>query len=456
MSRHILIVDTVSTNRIALSAKLKKAHYKVHCTHNISQFAQSNLTNFWDAVILCTDDAHDLIDLPQITHLERTPLLVMSDNTSALFRVSLLQSGADDIVPKSTHTDFLLARLRGLIRMRHANFELRVREDTNRALGFHEKTSHFQPVTSLGLIVNDSGNISGFKTTLRSLPDIHCTLLSEKDVFDLSDQLNALDCFVIMGDTAHKETHNNLLLDLRANSDFRHAAIFYATGAEEAGTAALALNFGANDVLFDHFTKPEILERINRQVLLKKTNERLRKTIMTGLDAAVKDSLTGLHNRRFAITHLKHQFEEALKSGNELSIIMIDLDHFKSINDTFGHAAGDEILKKVAGLLKTGIRASDLVARVGGEEFVIILPDTAQSTAIKMARRLCFAIRNEPPHAIPRKITASFGVSSLQNKANPLLRLSECESLLNQADIALYAAKENGRNRVSEYCETAA
>lgn len=87
----------------------------------------------------------------------------MSDNTSALFRVSLLQSGADDIVPKSIHTDFLLARLRGLIRMRHANFELRVREDTNRALGFHEKTSHFQPVTSLGLIVNDAGNISGLK-----------------------------------------------------------------------------------------------------------------------------------------------------------------------------------------------------------------------------------------------------------------------------------------------------
>ena len=85
-------------------------------------------------------------------------------------------------------------------------------------------------------------------------------------------------------------------------------------------------------------------------MLLKKTNERLRKTIMTGLDAAVKDSLTGLHNRRFAITHLKHQFEEALKSGNELPIIMIDLDHFKSINDTFGHAAGDEVLKKVAGL----------------------------------------------------------------------------------------------------------
>ena len=135
---------------------------------------------------------------------------------------------------------------------------------------------------------------------------------------------------------------------------------------------------------------------------------------------------------------------------------MIDLDHFKSINDTFGHAAGDEVLKKVAGLLKTGIRASDLDARMGGEEFVIILPDTAQSTAIKMASQLCFAIRNEPPHAIPRKITASFGVSSLQNKANPLLRLSECESLLNQADIALYAAKENGRNRVSESCETAA
>ena len=159
---------------------------------------------------------------------------------------------------------------------------------------------------------------------------------------------------------------------------------------------------GANDILFDQYDRSEIIQRLSRQIDQTEIDKRLRATMRAGLDAAVKDPLTGLYNRRYAITHLRHQFEKALLNGNDLSIVMIDLDHFKRINDAFGHAVGDMVLCAVGDILKSALRASDLLVRLGGEEFVVILPDTHHKAAIQIAQRLCRLIENIHLEAMPR------------------------------------------------------
>ena len=212
----------------------------------------------------------------------------------------------------------------------------------------------------------------------------------------------------------------------------------------------------ADDILFDQYDRSEIIQRLSLQIDQTEIDNRLRATMRAGLDAAVKDPLTGLYNRRYAITHLRHQFEKALLNGNDLSIVMIDLDHFKRINDAFGHAVGDMVLCAVGDILKSALRASDLLARLGGEEFVVILPDTHQKAAIQIAQRLCRLIENIHLEAIPNRVTASIGVSALAKQDDYFSQSDAYENLLMRADKALYAAKRGGRNQVSEYSETAA
>jgi len=212
-----------------------------------------------------------------------------------------------------------------------------------------------------------------------------------------------------------------------------------------------ALDLGANDVLFDSYGTEEISFRIAAQIQHKKTNDRLRATLQAGLNAAVTDSLTGLYNRRYALTHLSHLFDKSLRSGTELSLIMVDLDLFKRVNDHYGHAAGDAVLCAVAKTLKGAIRASDLLARLGGEEFVVILPDTPADKAQGLAQRLCGLIRNLRVEAAPRQITASIGLSAI-GPDRPSTGLNpRFENLLQEADKALYAAKSRGRDQVSYF-----
>ena len=212
-----------------------------------------------------------------------------------------------------------------------------------------------------------------------------------------------------------------------------------------------ALDLGANDVLFDSYGTEEISFCIAAQIQHKKTNDRLRATLQAGLNAAVTDSLTGLYNRRYALTHLSHLFDKSLRSGTELSLIMVDLDLFKRVNDHYGHAAGDAVLCAVAKTLKGAIRASDLLARLGGEEFVVILPDTPADKAQGLAQRLCRLIRNLRVEAAPRQITASIGLSAI-GPDRPSTGLNpRFENLLQEADKALYAAKSRGRDQVSYF-----
>ena len=157
---------------------------------------------------------------------------------------------------------------------------------------------------------------------------------------------------------------------------------------------------------------------------------------------AATDPLTGLPNRRAVQDALKRMSAHAMRSGQPLAAIGLDLDRFKDINDRFGHEAGDTVLAHVGALLSTSVRASDVVGRLGGEEFVILAPDTDAAGAATLAENLRAALQREGVPGVEREVTASFGVAILPDHAQT------GEALLRLADRAQYAAKAGGRNRV--------
>jgi diguanylate cyclase (GGDEF)-like protein len=160
----------------------------------------------------------------------------------------------------------------------------------------------------------------------------------------------------------------------------------------------------------------------------------------------ITDSLLGIFNRRYLEQRLKEESARSQRYKIPLSILMMDIDHFKQINDKFGHASGDSVLSRIGQILQTQVRKSDLAARYGGEEIMILLPNTEEKEAVNMAERIRQAIEktsfnNIKSHSEPINCTVSFGVTSFKNNYNST-------DLLHNVDFALYQAKKDGRNRV--------
>ncbi len=186
----------------------------------------------------------------------------------------------------------------------------------------------------------------------------------------------------------------------------------------------------------------DITEAKLHEQLLEQYQSQLEAALARVEEQSVTDSLTGLRNRRALTQRLGEEFERAARHGAPLSLLMLDVDKFKSFNDTFGHPAGDDLLQEIARLLAEMARTSDFLARYGGEEFVVILPNTASEGAFILAQRFRHAICAAPwPQ---RAITISIGVASL----GP--RIQDAKTLLQEADKALYEAKTDGRNRVAQ------
>jgi diguanylate cyclase (GGDEF)-like protein len=166
----------------------------------------------------------------------------------------------------------------------------------------------------------------------------------------------------------------------------------------------------------------------------------LAQALKTLREEAIRDPLTNLYNRRFLHDYLSRELARAKREGIRVAVIMIDLDHFKRVNDTAGHGAGDEVLVQLAALLKRHIRGSDIACRLGGEEFTLVLPNATLQSARSRADAICQAVREES--VLLMGVTASLGVATFPESA------AEADALLHAADLALYQAKARGRNQV--------
>jgi two-component system cell cycle response regulator len=187
---------------------------------------------------------------------------------------------------------------------------------------------------------------------------------------------------------------------------------------------------------------------VRTQIRRKRYADRLRDNVQLSLEMAITDQLTGLHNRHYLEQHLGTLVDQATKRSRPLSLLIIDIDHFKAINDTYGHLAGDEVLVGFANRIRSAVRGIDLASRFGGEEFVVVMPDSNEDVAYRVGERLRGLISAQPfsigeGHE-PISVTASIGVGSIEGPED------SPTDLLARADAALYQAKRNGRNRVSK------
>src|SRR5436189_269359 len=218
--------------------------------------------------------------------------------------------------------------------------------------------------------------------------------------------------------------------------------------AEERALPRLAkgLDLGANDYLVRPVDRNELLARARTQIRRKRLQDRLGENYRRSLSLALTDDLTGLYNRRYVFAHLSELIARLAEGGSNTAVMIFDIDHFKRVNDRYGHPAGDDVLRELAVRAQRNVRSVDLVGRLGGEEFVVVMPETNLSGAAVVADRLRLAVC-EQPFNLPANgelvpVTISIGVAITATGEDTL------EGLLKRADEALYAAKNGGRNRV--------
>ena len=471
MSGRILLVDTIATNRIVLRVKLLAAHYLVHPCASLAEARAAIASEHPDLIVIDFDGpeggaADFCMALRADPETAVIPILATGIFADAQARTSALRAGADDILVKPVNDTLLQARIRSLLRGSAADSELRLREDTQRALGFAEDAPQFAAMGRVAMVTTGQGALS---PTLRAVMDrlpAHCQAVEAGQVLGPSGVMPAPDLFIIDGASRGETGEPNanevlrLVADLHSRSGSRHAAQLVFLMETAADTAAMALDLGANDLASDRAGVDELDLRIRRLLRRKLQADRLRDSVRYGLQAAVTDSLTGLYNRRYALPHLAKMAEHAHRNGSDFAVMVLDIDHFKSINDAHGHAVGDRVLTEVAQRLRDNLRAVDLIARIGGEEFLVAMPDTSAEQARGAAERLRRRIEDEAFDASPVAthcgianraagrigVTLSIGVAM----GGPLDPANEdIGALFNRADAALYAAKSAGRNMVT-------
>lgn len=409
------------------------------------------------------------------------PVIVTTRGEDAMTRLALFAAGADEVLIKPFDDRFLMARIRSLLRARDEMAELRLRESTSRVLGFAEGPSAFQPKGQVVLLTPDPASGAKLRRALTGhLSDAIAVMAPDALLSGRGGQA-APDVIVVdaSGGRAGRETMA-LLPELRARAESRHAAIIVLSEAG-AGTAraprpaappqrggakgspfasaVLALDLGANDIAEAEADPAELALRIQKQMRWKLGRDRLRQTVADGLNAAVTDPLTGLFNRRYAMHHLARIVDASREGGRAYAVLLIDLDHFKAVNDTHGHASGDAVLVAVAERLRENLRGKDLVARIGGEEFLVAMPDTGLDEARIAAERLC-GIMRDCPIALPGGgdpiiVTTSIGLAmggsgaGAGSEAQDGGADAEASHVMDLADRALYGAKSDGRAQVT-------
>jgi two-component system cell cycle response regulator len=450
----ILVVDDISTNRIVLKVKLAAARYEVHQAATGAEALRFARTERPDLILLD-------VQLPDLSGIKVCEALKSDPRTCAIpvvmvtafrdqsVRLRALGAGAEEVFWKPLDETVLLARLRSLLRARETDAELTLRDTTYRALGFAEASGGFQMPATIALVAGDTATARRWKRDLAPYVDNALIVVENDAALNDAPGTRTPDVFVVAADLAATGDGLRLLSELRSRPTTRYSAVCIVLGRDTHDTAAMALDLGASDLIEADADPRETALRLHTQVERKQQADRLRASVADGLRLAMTDPLTGLHNRRYALPHLARIAARAVESGRQFAIMVLDLDHFKSVNDTHGHAAGDAVLVEVAARLRTNLRAVDLIARIGGEEFLVALPDTTLDASRITAERLRRKIQEQPvdlPNGTRVSVTTSIGLAMGGGTDRTVGAVAE---LVAQADTALMGAKADGRNLVT-------
>ncbi|TBC93800.1 PleD family two-component system response regulator [Rhizobium leguminosarum] len=452
MTARILVVDDIPANVKLLEARLLAEYFDV-----------MTAADGYTALAICERNQVDLILLdimmPGIDGFEVCERLKASQKTAHIpvvmvtaldqptDRVRGLKAGADDFLTKPVNDLQLISRVKSLLRLKTLSDELRIRADTAHTMGINDLTRAGEgraDETAQVLLVD--GRANSQERIIKALKPV-------ADVLALSDPQAALfeaaeSAFDLVIVNANFDDYDPLRLcsQLRSLERTRFLPILIITEQGADDMVVRALDLGVNDYIIRPVDPNELVARSLTQIRRKRYNDRLRASVKQTIELAVTDPLTGLYNRRYLDNHLNVLFNRSMARGRPLSVLITDIDRFKHVNDTYGHDGGDEVLREFANRVRSTIRGADLACRYGGEEFVVVMPDTSPEIAAAVAERLRAAIENAPfmlKHAGEAlNVTASFGIASR------IAQVLTPDQLMKQADLALYEAKNTGRNRV--------
>jgi len=458
MPGKVLVVDDVPTNRIVLKAKLAASCYKVLTCSSEEDIVGTARATRARLVILnsetCAERALTACrHLRADARLASVQIIVTGGGTGMrALRMQALEAGADAFLPQPIDEHLLLARIRNLMREREISEELRLRTSTSRALGFAEVPEEFARPARVALVAGTVAAARRWRGSLEGKVPHRLSVIDRDAV--LSRASPALqDLYVISASLQREGDGLQLMSELRARRWSRHASSLIVLPENPGPLAAMALDLGATDIIEEPVDGRELALRIGKLVARKREGDALRRRVRDGLKLAVTDPLTGLYNRRYALSHLARIRDHAAGTGRPFAVMLLDLDRFKRVNDTHGHAAGDTVLRAVARRIASNLRSVDLVARIGGEEFLVAMPDTRVEEAHTAAQRLCRVIGAQPitlpapPGATVRQ-TVSIGVA-MGDGAGADEGEALLEALIDRADRALLASKAQGRNTVT-------
>ncbi|GJD46214.1 Response regulator PleD [Methylobacterium cerastii] len=452
MSARVLIVDDLFPNVKLLETKLALEYFDTVAAMNGP-----------DAIAICEKGLCDIVLLdvmmpgmdgfevcrilknnPLTAHL---PVVMVTALDQPSDRLKGLDAGADDFLTKPIDDTALFSRVRSLVRLKAVTDELRSRALASREFGMGDPLALATAETGLNaslLLVEDrrgsaermAAALGQYHTvTVEADPQaaIHVAAEGNFDLVLVSLDLEGFDGL-------------RLCSQLRSLERTRQVPLIMVAEAHDRARIVRGLDFGVHDYLLRPVDRNELVARVRTQIRRKRFSEVLRSAVQASMEMAVTDGLTGLHNRRYLDNHLAGLFADPRLRERPVAGLILDIDHFKAINDTYGHEAGDEVLRTFADRVRLHTRTIDIVARYGGEEVVILLPDAGLAEAYAIAERIRERIEGTPfqVHRDTRSVavTVSIGVANRRPEdVGP-------GEMLKRADLALYRAKASGRNRV--------
>lgn len=451
MTARILIVDDLLPNVKLLEAKLSREYYEVLTAMSGQEALEIAERDDPDIILL------DVM-MPEMDGFEVCRRLKANENTSHIpivmvtalsdtsDRVQGLEAGADDFLTKPINDISLLTRVKSLLRVKMMLDELRLREQTGLVLGVDAAVDEDSATGAHILVVEDRAIYAN--NIKKALEEIHTVIITD-DVAEAFEEARRGGIDLVVVSLSLREADGlRLCSQLRSLEETRLVPLLTIADdtPEDQERLIKGLDIGVNDYLIRPVDANELRARCRTQVRRKRYQERLRMNYELSMALAVTDSLTGIYNRNYLEAHLENVVARAIDEDRPFSMLLLDLDHFKKINDTHGHAAGDTVLREFSGCIQRVIRSVDMAARFGGEEFIVLMPETSLQVAVNVAERLRLATEElvlpVPDSDKFMKITTSIGVCISEGKGD------SGEQMIRRSDEALYAAKNAGRNQV--------
>ena len=441
----VLIVDDLEQNIKLLKAKLLAEYYNVFTASSGKQALELLQNNQIDIVLLDVmmpgmDGFQTCRHIKNNTTTTHIPVVMVTALTDIESRVQGLEVGADEFLAKPINDTALFARIKSLTRMKAVLDELKQRNKTSAAIGSTLiKTEDLFSESKILILDDDAVQVKNIKFQLNSLTD-------RIVVFNDLSEIESLGAFVpnviIISCQIDFEDPLRVVVRLKADQRYKDSVLMLLVEEENMNMVIKAMEIGVNDYFLYPVDKSELQARVKTQLRRQQYQSNLRTSLEESFDLSIKDGLTNVFNRRYFDIHIQQLINNA--SEYKLSLLMLDIDNFKLINDTYGHPVGDIVLRKLASILKSSVRVVDLIARYGGEEFVILLKNVNLTRGKKIAEKVrklvedaVFDIKNSNS----LKITVSIGVGEYNQNES-------IEHFIQRVDQSMYSAKRSGRNNI--------